>query len=235
MKVLISVTSPSEAIEALIGGADIVDVKDPTKGSLGPPDTTIISSIIRSIRDVPHINIATSVALGDDPTKHQVKEMAFIAEELAIDYAKTGSLGLRSISDAVKAYRDLEVSAENINLVAVAYADYRVVNCLSPIDVLRAAYLSDFEVFMIDTLIKNGMSTFDYLSVDEIVKIRELAHEMGLLFALAGSLKLSHVEVVQKVKPDIVGFRAAACGGDRIRQKVTRENVRLLVEAYKRT
>lgn len=233
MKVLISVTRPDEAVEALEGGADVIDVKDPVKGSLGAPDAALINSIMRSLRSVSHNDLATSVALGDDPTKGQARELALVAERLAIDYAKAGSFGLKNVSNAIKVYRDLEASAKNLKFVAVAYADYRVANCLSPVGVLKAAYKSDFKVFMIDTFIKNGISTFDYLNVNEILEIKELAHGMGLLFALAGSLGLRHVEVVHKVRPDIVGFRSAACGGDRIRQRVTRDKVKVLVEAYK--
>jgi uncharacterized protein (UPF0264 family) len=54
-----------------------------------------------------------------------------------------------------------------------------------------------------------------------------------MLFALAGSLQLRHAKVVREVEPDVVGFRSAACDGDRLRGKVTRDNVRLLLNAYR--
>ncbi|MEM4653774.1 MAG: (5-formylfuran-3-yl)methyl phosphate synthase [Candidatus Nezhaarchaeales archaeon] len=233
MKVLISVVNPDEAIEALKGGADIVDIKDPAKGSLGAPNTALVGLIVRSLRSASHDPVPTSLALGDDPTKKETKELALVAGELNIDYVKAGSFGLKDVGKAIEVYRDLKVSVKRLKFVTVAYADHAFINCLSPIDLLKAAYRSDFDVFMIDTFIKNGMSTFDYLSVDKVMEIKELTHKMGLLFALAGSLGLSHVEMVRKVKPDIVGFRSAACGGDRVRQSVIRSRVRAIVEAYK--
>ncbi|MEM0217195.1 MAG: (5-formylfuran-3-yl)methyl phosphate synthase [Candidatus Nezhaarchaeales archaeon] len=233
MKILISVVNPDEAVEALEGGADIIDIKDPVKGSLGAPNADLVDLIVCSLRGIPYDFVVTSIALGDDPVRSQAKELALIAEKLAIDYAKVGSFGLKDVREAVNVYRDLKVNAKNLKFVAVAYADYALINCLSPMDMLKATYRSDFDVFMIDTFVKDGRSTFNYLSVEKVLEIKELAHRMGLLFALAGSLGLNHVEVVRKVRPDIVGFRSAACGGDRIRRRVTRDRVKVLVKAYK--
>jgi len=233
MKILISVVSPEEAVEAVEGGADIVDAKDPSKGSLGAPSEPLLVSIVRALRSVAHDGVAISVALGDDPRSGTAMETALVAEKMAVDYAKVGSLKLRSVSEAVKAYRDLRSSVEGLKLVAVAYADYRTTGCLSPAEVLDVAYKSDYDVFMIDTLVKDGRSTFDHLSRAEILKIKGRAHESGMLFALAGSLLLEHAKTVHEIGPDVVGFRGAACNGDRVRGKVTRDNVRLLVSAYK--
>ncbi|MEM2058661.1 MAG: (5-formylfuran-3-yl)methyl phosphate synthase, partial [Thermoproteota archaeon] len=45
MKLLISVVSPWEALEASAGGADIIDVKEPSRGSIGAPETSTIKAI----------------------------------------------------------------------------------------------------------------------------------------------------------------------------------------------
>jgi len=233
MKILISVVSPEEAVEAVKGGADVIDTKDPSKGSLGAPDGPLLTSIVRALREVARNGIAMSVALGDDPRNGVAMEVALVAEKMAVDYAKVGSLGLKSVGEAVRAYKDLRDGIEGLGLVAVAYADYRTAKCLSPMEVLDAAYKSDYDVFMIDTLIKDGRSTFDHLSRTEILKIKGCAHERGMLFALAGSLRLEHARAVREIEPDVVGFRGAACSGNRVGGKVTRDNVRLLVSAYR--
>src|SRR5436309_16136851 len=46
---LVSVRSSEEAIAALEGGADIIDVKEPRRGSLGAADPGTVSEIIRVI------------------------------------------------------------------------------------------------------------------------------------------------------------------------------------------
>ena len=71
------------------------------------------------------------------------------------------------------------------------------------------------------------------MSRAEILKIKGCAHERGMLFALAGSLRLEHAVSVREIGPDVVGFRGAACNGNRVRGKVTRDNVRFLVSTYK--
>jgi len=229
MKILISVVDPDEAINALIGGADIIDIKDPSKGSLGAPDTSVLSSIKRVLPS----DATVSVALGDDPKDGRVIELISVAERHSVGYVKAGSLGLKDTSDAVDAYKNIKSWARHSKHVAVAYADHYITGCLSPIEILNAAYKSDFEVFMIDTLVKNGKSTFDHLGKKRLLKIKEEAHERGMLFALAGSLNLSHAADVFSIRPDVVGFRSAACSGDRVKGKVSRANVALLVKTFK--
>ncbi|MHC1627671.1 MAG: (5-formylfuran-3-yl)methyl phosphate synthase [Candidatus Nezhaarchaeales archaeon] len=229
MKILISVVDPNEAIDALAGGADIIDVKDPSKGSLGAPDVLVINSIKKTLPS----DVVVSIALGDNPRDEHVIELASIAESHAINYVKAGSLGLKDINDAINAYRSIKSGVSRVKLVAVAYADYHITRCLSPMEVLDAAYKSDFEVFMIDTLVKNGRSTFDYLDRKRLLEIKEKAHEKGMLFALAGSLSLNHADEVSMIRPDIVGFRGAACNGNRVKGKVSRVNVELLVKKYR--
>ncbi|MCS7139161.1 MAG: (5-formylfuran-3-yl)methyl phosphate synthase [Candidatus Nezhaarchaeota archaeon] len=229
MKVLISVLDADEAIEALAGGADIIDVKDPTKGSLGAPSIAIVESVKRCLPR----GITVSVALGDEPHGQVVKELACAVEDRDVDYVKVGSLGLKSLDEAVDAYKEIRSRLNRAKLVVVAYADYGLNCCLNPFELLRAAYKSDCEALMIDTLIKNGRSTFDYLSDSFLSKIIAEAHDMGLVFALAGSLNLSHADRVIALKPDVVGFRGAACSGDRVKGRVSRASVKLIVKTYK--
>lgn len=234
MMILISVVRPGEVIEALSGGADIVDVKDPSRGSLGAPSRSLFELILHSLRsNASHKLVATSVALGDNPKEKLAMELLPIAKEHAVNYVKVGSLGLKGVNEAVETYRSLRIRAENLRLVAVAYADFSVIQSLKPVEVLEAAYKSDYDVFMIDTFVKNGKSTFDHLQVNEVTEIRKLVRDRGMLFALAGSLKLGHAELVYKVSPDIVGFRSAACDGGRVEGMVVKDKVRLLVRTFK--
>jgi uncharacterized protein (UPF0264 family) len=60
------------------------------------------------------------------------------------------------------------------------------------------------------------------------------AHGYGLQAALAGSLKKENLSLLCNLGVDVVGLRGAACtGGDRVYGRVTRENVRELVQAVK--
>lgn len=48
MKLLISIKDVDEAEDAVLGGADIIDIKDPTIGSLGLPDLDILNPLLKS-------------------------------------------------------------------------------------------------------------------------------------------------------------------------------------------
>ena len=62
MQLLVSVRSAEEVGPALEGGADIIDAKEPDRGSLGP---VVGCDARRDIRRVPPENQPVSVALGD--------------------------------------------------------------------------------------------------------------------------------------------------------------------------
>ncbi|MEK6259990.1 MAG: (5-formylfuran-3-yl)methyl phosphate synthase, partial [Planctomycetota bacterium] len=50
-RLLVSVRSPEEALAAIEGGADILDVKEPTRGSLGMANIEIIAAIARRVAE----------------------------------------------------------------------------------------------------------------------------------------------------------------------------------------
>lgn len=48
-RLLVSVRSAAEAEAALAGGADLIDIKEPTRGSLGRADDRVIADILRQV------------------------------------------------------------------------------------------------------------------------------------------------------------------------------------------
>ena len=61
MRLLISVADAAEARIALEGDADIIDVKDPARGTLGSAD----SAVLREVVEVVGAARPVSAALGD--------------------------------------------------------------------------------------------------------------------------------------------------------------------------
>ena len=51
LRLLVSVRSSEEALAAIEGGADILDVKEPTRGSLGMANIEIVAAIARQVAD----------------------------------------------------------------------------------------------------------------------------------------------------------------------------------------
>ena len=58
---LVSVRSAAEALAALAGGADVIDVKEPNQGSLGAADDDTISAVVRAVAG----RAPVSAALGE--------------------------------------------------------------------------------------------------------------------------------------------------------------------------
>ncbi len=64
MRLLVSVRSVEEVSEALVGGAHIIDIKEPSRGALGAADPDVIRAVAAEVPP----SIPVSVALGDPDT-----------------------------------------------------------------------------------------------------------------------------------------------------------------------
>ena len=68
---------------------------------------------------------------------------------------------------------------------------------------------------MMDTGVKDGRSTFEFMSNEELSQFTESTRELGLISAIAGSLNFNDVDALNEIDPDIIGIRGCVCGGDR--------------------
>ena len=236
MKLLISSTDEKEAVEAIEGGADIIDVKNPKEGSLGAS----FPWVIKRIREATPKNIEVSCALGDIQNLPGTTSLAALgAATTGVDYIKVGLFGQRTMDEAVcltqavtKAVRDYNPS---IKVVATGFADAERIGSLDPLLVPQIAYEAKAHFAMIDTAIKDGRNLLSFLAVNQLKGFVDDAHDYGLETALAGSLRKEDLLIIYALGTDIVGFRGAACTcGDRVKGRVTRENVKALAETLKR-
>ena len=70
--------------------------------------------------------------------------------------------------------------------------------------------------FLIDTLTKDGRNLFDFMSESTLRDIVLQGKELGMSTALSGHLKISDLDELARINPDIVGVRGAVCSnGDR--------------------
>ena len=72
--------------------------------------------------------------------------------------------------------------------------------------------------FLIDTLTKDGRNIFDFLPEDELREMVFRGKELGLSTSLSGHLKITDLDELARINPDIVGVRGAVCSrGERDR------------------
>lgn len=235
MKLLISPTNVEEAKEAIAGGADIIDVKNPKEGALGAN----YPWVIKSIRDITPRNLEVSCTLGEVPNlPGSISLAALGAASLGVDYIKVGLSGLRNLEDAVSLLQNVSKAVKgcnpNIKVAATGYADAEKIGSIDPLMLPEIATRAQIDIAMIDTSTKDGRNLFDYLSTTQIREFVDSTHKKGLKAALAGSLRKQDLTAVYNLGADIAGMRSAACTkSDRVNGMITRSLVQELVGAIK--
>jgi uncharacterized protein (UPF0264 family) len=213
MRLLVSVVSAEEARRALAGGADIIDVKDPTEGALGAPSPRVLSEVVGAVGTAAPV----SVALGDLPAlPHTAALAARGAAACGAGFVKVGLRGVRELEGAMAMVSAVaDAVGPDILVVAAAYADARALDPAA----LAPAWLPDLVArtgiagALVDTFVKDGRGLYAWLSESELSGLVDRTRAAGGSFAIAGQLRLGEL---CRVNADVVGVRSAVCrGGDR--------------------
>jgi (5-formylfuran-3-yl)methyl phosphate synthase len=213
MRLLVSVVSAPEARSALAGGADIIDVKDPSQGPLGAPSPRVLSEVVAEVGAAAPV----SVALGDLPNLPHTAALAARGAALSgADYIKVGLRGVRRLDDAVALMRAVADAVEpRTAVIAAVYAD---AGALDP-PALASEWLPDvvdragIAGALVDTFVKDGRGLYSWLSESELAGLIARTRSAGGTFAVAGQLTRGEL---RRVAADVVGVRSAVCqGGNR--------------------
>jgi (5-formylfuran-3-yl)methyl phosphate synthase len=214
---LISPINTQEAREAINGGADIIDVKNPKEGSLGAN----FPWVIKNIREITPKDMQVSATLGDVPYKPGTVALAAAGAVVSgADYIKVGLYGTRNYSEALEVMENVVKAVhefdEDAVVVASGYADAHRVGAVDPMEIPRVAADSGADLAMVDTAVKDGKTLFDFMNEDSISQFTTEIHEYGLKSALAGSVTQEQLPLLAELGCDVAGIRGAACvGGDR--------------------
>ena len=132
VNLLVSVRSRQEAAAALAGGADIIDVKEPSQGSLGRAAASVIDDISRFVRNQSPDTLV-SAALGE-VAKIATSTPRIVWPETSLNLVKCGLSGLlleqaNQWQDSWQSFRQSKAVRHLNQWVAVSYADYRTSQC----------------------------------------------------------------------------------------------------------
>jgi (5-formylfuran-3-yl)methyl phosphate synthase len=202
---LASVVSAAEADIALAGGADILDLKDPSTGALGalPSDT-----IADAVAHVAKRRIVSATA-GDLPMEPGVvRDAVQRLAALGVDIVKVGLFSGGNVDACIQSLR--EETACGTRLVAVMFADRAPDYSLIPR--IRDA---GFAGVMLDTAGKSSGGLRTHLPQDMLASFVRLVSGSGLMSGLAGSLRLEDVGPLAALGPDYLGFRGGICSDGR--------------------
>jgi uncharacterized protein (UPF0264 family) len=220
MKLLVSPKDLEEAKAVIRGNADIVDVKNPKEGSLGANFPWVIKSVKELVEKEGGNGMQMSAAIGDFNYKPGTASLAALgAASVGADYIKIGLFKITTQEEAIDLLSGVVRAVKGFDptkkVVAAFYSDYKRINSISPFEIIEIGKAVDIDVAMVDTGIKDGKSTFEFLDEDELKSFISESKALGLETALAGSLTFDDIPALKAIGPDILGVRGMVCGGDR--------------------
>ena len=209
---LVSVRDAIEAEAAVAGGADVVDVKEPTRGSLGAADAPVVAAVVAAVAGRAPISVAAG-ELTDWSTSEFQAYLDAIGGGVA--YCKFGLAGCDAVADWPERWRQAVAMLGGIQPVAVAYADWRAAAAPPPDAVLAHAKSIGCVALLVDTHDKRGGTLLDHWSLADVDDFSRRVRDAGLALALAGSLAGDQLTLAARCGPTLVAVRGAACDGGR--------------------
>lgn len=210
-QLLVSVRNVAEADAALRGGADWIDLKEPTNGPLGAVDADIARSIVARVGGRAKVSAAAGELLD--------WSTAGAREFLQIEGISQFKLGLAQCRD--QTWRDAwltaqcEIVAAGKELVAVSYADDAAAHSPALADIAALAIDAPCQWLLIDTFDKRSGTLLSCLVAAELREIFQRVRWHGITTAAAGRLTPAAIAELPLDSVDVVAVRSAACGGDR--------------------
>ncbi len=212
MKTLITIINKKEASLISNIGFDVIDIKNPEEGSLGAP----VPKIIKEVQEALPKNTIISIPVGDVPYLPGTVSLACMgACCFKPDYVKVGLRGVRTLEEAANllfwVVNSVRIASSETKIVAAVYAEYMHKSTLDPLLLPEIAGKIGIDTCLIDTLIKDGRSLLQHLSVDYLKEFVSSCHAQGLNASLAGSLGLEDLPKIAMTGADIIGVRGGIC------------------------
>jgi len=214
-RLLVSVRSVAEARAAFSGGCDILDVKEPGRGSLGMADVETIAAVLRDVESLQSAaGTPVSAALGEVVDWLPLGETPALPAEL--HYVKLGPAGISSHAEWSRRWRQVrqgfeEASGAAFRWIAVAYADWQLARAPRPEAVTDWAVAAGCTGLLLDTHTKTDRTVLDFVSPDELKRLARRVQDHGLILAVAGRLHAALLPEIAAALPDIVAIRTAGC------------------------
>ena len=206
---MVSVQNVDEALEALKGGADIVDVKNLQEALVGSAHPLVV----KQVRDAVPLERHASVTLGVVP--NQVGTVAMAAYTAGVLNAASVKVGFMN-TEYDAAVEILLACGEALSgfdtkLIGSLFADNLLYDGLDPHNMIQLAKDGRCDGFLVDTLTKDGRNLFDFLEETELREMVFAGKELRMSTALSGHLRIEDLDELARINPDIVGVRGAVC------------------------
>jgi dihydroneopterin aldolase len=206
---LASVRNGEEAEAAVTLGADIVDLKDASRGALGALDPPTVAAAVKTIaRRRP-----ASAVTGDLPMEPET--LAGAATAMAASGVEFVKVGLFPDARREACIAALCAPARQTKLIGVLFADLESeAGALAGLPAHLSA--AGFAGAMLDTARKGAGRLLERMDIPALAAFLAACRSNGMMAGLAGSLEPPDIPRLLPLNPDVLGFRGALCaGGDR--------------------
>jgi hypothetical protein len=210
----VSVRDADEAAVALACGVDLLDVKDPQRGSLGRAAPDAIAGVAR-VRKTASPETPLSVALGELNEWSGV-DAGVALPAAGVTFVKLGLAGMGADRDwrskYLEAQQQLSLAVDaSPAWVAVAYVDADRAEAPAVESVMDAALEQGCAGILFDTWCKRSPGLFGCWSQARLESLVERVRANALFCAVAGRLQLGELERLRHVPVDVIAVRSAAC------------------------
>ena len=206
---LVSVRSATEAQAALLGGADIIDVKEPRYGSLGAASVEVWQQVAAVVADQAQLSVALGELRDFDPL--QVAQLP-----ASTVYAKIGLAGCAEIADWPARWQQAWTCLpSHVQRVAVCYVDQQCAAAPSWDQILHQALDAGCKCLLLDTFDKRAGNLFGHWSESQLADVVAQAALEGLFVVAGGSIQGQHQPILAAVGVRFMAVRGAVCRGTR--------------------
>jgi uncharacterized protein (UPF0264 family) len=212
-RLLVSVRGKNEALEAVRGGAHIVDAEYPAS-ALGTPYPLNIWTIRQS---VPR-RVLVSTNIGEEQPRRSTAAQAALG--VATGGADVIKVGLAKMVNEEATYlarsivRTVKHWYPRKKVIPTFFADRNLARILDPIDEAPAlASKVKADGVLIDTFVKTkGKRLVDYYGYDDISLFVQACHKRHIEAWIAGSITKDELPFLWETTVDVICVRGAACG-----------------------
>jgi len=206
---LVSVRNAEEARAALLGGADIIDVKEPRNGSLGAASAEVWEAVAAVVTD----EVLLSLALGElsDFDPRQAAQVP-----ASTDYAKIGLAGCAEMPDWPERWQQAwDCLPIHVERVAVCYVDQQQAVAPGWQEILQQALVAGCKCLLLDTFDKRAGNLFEHWNQRQLADTVAQAASEGLFVVAGGSIQAQHQPMLVASGVRFLAVRGAVCRGAR--------------------
>lgn len=204
-RLLISFKNLNEISTKTLDFIDIIDLKNPKKGSIGSWNINDISKVVKIYKGKKKI----SATLGDIYNSGSVLKKLKKFDELNLDFIKFGFF-LNERNELENFIEKIGSDFFTTDLVGVVFVENKPLMDFA-FNNLKKIKNSGVNYLLLDTYSKSSGDLLTFCSIDFLKDFIKKASYYKLTIGLAGRLKESQIPQLIDLNPSIIGFRSAVC------------------------